>query len=226
MHLKRNNIKKFFPIARKGTKYVARSDHSKNSSIPLVVAMRDILKLVKNKKELKKTLNEKHIKINGKIIRETNYPLELFDILTLNSGKNYRALLTKQKKINFEEIKEKEASTKVFKVLNKKVLAGKLIQLNLTNGKNIISKEKVNTGDSIVLDMNGNKILKIINLEKGKHAFVTEGKHAGEEGKIEELIERGGKKLAKINVGGSKGEDKSSGTKINVWVKNLIVMEK
>ena len=216
MYLKRNNIRKFFPIPRKGTKYVAVASHNKKDSIPLIVVMRDILKLVQNKKELKKALNEKQIKVNNKIIREINYPVCLFDVISLVSGKSYRVLLSKNRKIVFNETADKEAKTKVYKVEGKKMLSGKQIQLNLSHGKNILSKEKVNIGDSVVLNIEDNKIVKIIALEKGKHAYVTEGKHIGQQGKIEELMERGGKKLAKINIGKEK---------LNVWVKNLIVME-
>lgn len=215
MHQKRNTIKKFFPIPKKGTKYVAVSSHNANESIPLVVVMRDILKFVANKKELKKALNDKQIKINGREIRETNYPVCLFDIVSVNE-KSYRAVLSNTKKMTFEEIGEKETKTKVFKVLNKKILPGKHIQLNLSHGKNIISKEKASVDDSVLLNLEDNKIIKIIPLEKGSRAFVIEGKHMGKEGKIDEIMERGGKKLAKISGGKER---------INVWVKNLIVTE-
>jgi small subunit ribosomal protein S4e len=216
MYQKRNNIKKFFSIPKKGTKYVAVASHNKNKSVPLIVVIRDILKLVKNKKELKSILNEKQIKINNKEIREINYPICLFDVLTLVNGKNYRALLSKEKKMIFSEINEKEAKTKVYKVESKKMLSKKQIQLNLSQGKNILSKEKVNIGDSIVLNLEDNKIIKVIAMEKGKHAYVTQGKHIGQQGKIDELMERGGKKLAKIS---------SDSERINVWVKNLIVTD-
>ena len=46
--------------------------------------------------------------------------------------------------------------------------------------------------------------------------IVIKGKHTGNTGKIEEIIERGGKKLVKIS-----SDDK----KINVWVKNIILTE-
>lgn len=47
------------------------------------------------------------------------------------------------------------------------------------HGKNIISKEKVNTGDSLLLNLKDNKIIKIITMEKGKNIFVIKGKHIG-----------------------------------------------
>ncbi len=217
MHFKRKTIGKFWPIPRKGTKYVAVPDHNQYDAIPLIVAMRDMIKLVRTTKELKKLLHEKQVQINHRIVCETNYPISLFDILSLPSvKKNYKAVLSKNKKIILEEISDKESEIKIFKVVDKKILDGKKIQLNLMQGKNIISKEKVNTGDSIVFNLKENKIIKIIPMEKGRNAFVIKGKHAGIFGKISEIVERGGKKIAKIS---------SENQKLNVWVKNIIVTE-
>ena len=215
MHLKRTEAEKFWSVPRKGTKYIAVPSHNKKNSIPLIVMMRDVLRLVNNKKELKKILNEKQIKINNKIIHDVNYPIGLFDIISF-LNKNYRAVLDENKKISLEEISKNDASTKLIKIIGKKVLKNGKIQLNLIDGRNIIQKEKVNIGDSMVFNFSNNKIDKIIKMEKGKTAYVIRGKHVGASGKIEDIIERGGKKLAKINT---------KNKKINVWVKNIIVME-
>lgn len=216
MHLKRNNIKKFWPIPKKGTKYIAVAQHDQNDSIPLVVVMRDILKIVRNKKEVKKLINERKVKINNKEIREINYPVCLFDIVSFPEiKKNYKAVLSKGKKMILEEVSDKESETKVFKVISKKMLPGKIIQLNLMQGKNIISKEKVNTGDSLIFNFKENKIVKVIPMEKGREVFIIDGKHAGYSGKIEDIVVRGGKNIAKII---------SEKGKISVWTKNLIAM--
>tara|TARA_Y100000310_G_C20670727_1_gene810117 strand:+ start:831 stop:1481 length:651 start_codon:yes stop_codon:yes gene_type:complete len=214
-YLKRQKIGKFWPIARKGTKYVARSTHDQHNSIPLIVVMRDILKIVRNKKELKRSLNEKQILINNKEIRETNYPINLFDIVNF-VNKNYRASLSENKKMIFEEISDKEAETKVYKIISRKLLSKNKIQLNLMQGKNILSDEKAKTGDSVVLNLKENKIEKIIPMEKGKTGFALKGKHMGSVGEIVEIMERGGKSIAKI---------KSKDGNINVWVKNIIVIK-
>ncbi len=217
-YIKRQNIGKFWPVPRKGTKYLAVATHNQRDSIPLIVVMRDILKIAENSKELKKVLNEKKIMINNKEIKETNYPVGLFDIISF-SGKNYRAVLSEKKKMIFDEISEKDAGLKIVKVIGKKVLGKGVIQVNLMDGRNIILKNEVKTGDSVVYNFKENKAEKIIKMEKGKTGFVFEGKHAGNKGKIEDIIERGGKKLAKIVT--ERGKDE----KINVWVKNVIVME-
>ena len=217
MHLKRHKIGKFWPVPRKGTKYLAVATHNKNDAIPLVVVVRDVLKLVKNKKELQRIINERRIQINHKEIRETNYPVCLFDVINLpDIKKNYRAMLSTNKKMIFEEIPDEEAKTKIFKVISKKTLSNKKMQLNLIHGKNIISNEKVKTGDSVVLDLKDNKILKIIPMKEGGNVFVIKGKHAGHQGKIQEIMDRGGKSIAKII---------SDEGKVNVWIKNIIVTE-
>ncbi|MDD5193833.1 MAG: hypothetical protein PHF67_04595 [Candidatus Nanoarchaeia archaeon] len=216
MHLKRNKIENFWPIPRKGTKFVAVPSHNKSEAIPLIVVMRDILKLVRNAKELKRIIHEKHILINNKLIHDINYPICFFDVINLQHiNRNFKAIISKNKKMDFEEIAHKE-NTKILKVIGKKIIDSDHIQLNLIHGWNIISKEKVKTGDSIVINTEDKKILKVIPLEKDKKAVVIKGKHAGSHGKIEEIIERGGKKIAKIS---------SEGKKINVWVKNIILTE-
>jgi len=215
-YLKRSNFGKFWPIARKGTAYVARSKHNVNESLPLIVVIRDVLGFVKNKKELKKIINEKQIKINGKEIREVNYPICLFDILSLrDSKKSYRVILSEKKKYELEEVSEKESNSRPYKVLNKKIVSGNKIQFNLTTGKNIISKDKINIGDTIILDFE-NKILETISIKKGTKAIVIHGKHIGNKGVIEEVIERGGKKLVKLKL---------ENEKINVWIKNVIAIK-
>lgn len=219
MYLKRKTIPKFWPIPRKGTKYLAVASHNKNNAIPLNVVMRDVLKLVNNNKELKHALKEKQVLINSKIISETNYPVTLFDIITITTlKKNYKTFLSEYKKFKFEEVSKKESESKVFKVLGKKVLGKNKIQINLSDGRNILftDKEKIKTGDTVLFDLKNNKMIKIIPMEKGKNVFVTDGKHAGRYGKINEIIERGGKTIAKIIA------DKD---KMNVWVKSIIVIE-
>ena len=217
MHLKRHKIGKFWPVPRKGTKYLAVATHNKNDAIPLVVIIRDVLKLVKNKKELQRIINERKIQINHKEIRETNYPICLFDVINFpDIKKNYRAMLSTNKKMTFEEIPDEESKTKIFKVISKKTLSNKKMQLNLIHGKNIISNEKVETGDSVVLNLKDNKILKIIPMKEGGNVFVIKGKHAGHQGKIQEIMDRGGKSIAKII---------SDEGKVNVWIKNIIVTE-
>jgi len=212
MHTKRKTIPTFWPIQRTGNKYVAVSTHEKSNSMPLIIVVRDILNITKSKKELKLLLNEKKIIVNDKIVKELNYPLCLFDTLSLPSIKKYYRANIINKKMNFEEITEKESHVKIYKVIGKKLLKNKKVQLNLSNGKNILSTEKVNVGDFIIIN-NENKILKIISLKKDVEVIAIKGKHLGKEGKIKEMIKEGENTLAVI-IMPSKDE-------VKVNIKNL-----
>lgn len=216
MYLKRQNIGKFWPVPRKGKKYLAVASHEKERGIPLVVVARDILKVVKNKKELKKLLTEKAVMINEKIVRDTNYPLVLFDSLSFpHAKKSYRVILT-GKKIGMEEITEKAASVKICKIVGKKILNGNKIQLNLSNGRNILSSEKAEIGDFLLLDLKNNKIQKVIQLQKGTKIIVICGKNKGIQGKIKEIIMKDKKKIAEIST--EKRTEK-------IEIKNIFVLE-
>src|SRR3989344_5507234 len=121
MYLKRNKAPKNWPISRKGKKFVTTPDHNHRTSIPLIIVAREILKAVQTNKELKKLLNEKQIKINGREIRETNYPINLFDTLSLkDSKKHYKAVLSSTNKFSFIEVPEKDTLTKTYKIIGKK----------------------------------------------------------------------------------------------------------
>ncbi|MFA5019478.1 MAG: hypothetical protein WC533_00075 [Candidatus Pacearchaeota archaeon] len=185
MHQKRATTNKGWAIPRKGTKYVVVPSHNKKTGIPILIIMRDILKMVKTRKELEKILYEKKIAVNGKIIKEDNYSLSLFDIMSIDElKKNYKILISKSGKTIVEEINNNEALSKIAKIANKKVLKGNKIQLNLNDGRSILSNEKAKTGDSVVINFKSGKIEKILPIKVGMHAIVIKGKHIGKSGKI------------------------------------------
>ncbi len=184
MHLNRANIKKTWPIPRKGTKYIAVATHEKSRGIPLVIILRDLLNVAENRKEVRRILRSGMVFVNGKIRRNEDFPVVLLDILKIND-KNYRVSFSNTGKFSLEETKEEN---KVSKVIGKKILKNKKIQLNTLFGGNILSDKKVNIGDSIIIK--DKKISEIIPLEKGKNAIVLSGKKIGRKGKIEEIKEK------------------------------------
>lgn len=199
MHIKRKTIPKFWPIPRSGTKYMTVATHDKSNSIPLMVAMRDILGIVKNRKELLKVLHEKKILINGRLVNDKGYPLMLFDSISIPSiGKHYKVYL-KGKKFSIDEIPEKESKTKLYKVLKKTMLPGKKLQVNLSGGKNLLTSEKLETGEFVILNQE-NKLIKKIILQKAGEVVVVKGKHMGKTGKILTIEQVGEDKICTLST--------------------------
>lgn len=199
MHIKRKTIPLLWPIPRTGTKYLALPMHNQITAVPLVIVMREILKLVKNKKELKKILNEKKIVVNAKIVKELTYPLGIFDTLAIPSIKKFYRAGLNGKKLVLEEISEKESSIRVYKIIGKTILKSKKVQLNLSDGRNMISDKKYNVGDFLEIDNSNNKILKEIPLKENVEVLAIKGKHIGKKGKIKEIIKEGGNIIARIS---------------------------
>ncbi|MBI2448964.1 hypothetical protein HYV49_01575 [Candidatus Pacearchaeota archaeon] len=212
MHQKINIIPKTWAIKRKDRKFVVTSMHMRRQGIPLLIAMRDILCVVSDRRELGIALRDGKIKINNKIVKEDRFPLLLMYVLSFDS-KHYRVLINDKGKFNFEEISEKDAKEITLKVIGKKILKKGKIQFNLSGGHNLIGNEEIKIGNSIVLDIDKNEVKKILRLEKGAHAIVIGGRHMGKFGSINHIED----KLAKIE---------GKNVHINVNLNNIMAIEK
>ena len=185
MHAVRETISKIWPMPKKGTKYVVVPSHNKKFGIPVLIILRDILKFVKTRKELKKILIEKKVFVNNKAIKEDNRALLLFDTLKLKElDKFYRIAFNENGKAVMKEISDKECAVKICKVINKKMLKGKKVQLNFNDGTNILSHEKVNVGDCVLMNLENRKIEKVIPIKEKSFVLIIKGKYIGKEGEI------------------------------------------
>ena len=192
-HLKRISIERSWPLPRKGTKYLLKAYPGKKAeiSMPLGIILRDVLKIANTRKEVKAVLHNKEVSIDGKIITEEKFPIGIFDILVLKKlNKNFLVTLNENGKISLEEIAEQETRQKICKIAGKKILKKGIQQINCIDGKNFISKEKINTNDSAVINFKENKIVKILPLKVGAEVLIIGGEHIGEKGKIIEKNEK------------------------------------
>jgi len=104
---------------------------------------------------------------------------------------------------------------KISKVIDKKMIKGKKIQINLMDGRNVLSNIKVKVNDSVVFSFKDNKIEKILPLEEGVNIVVFAGKHSGEKGVVNTLDYE--KKMVEVKL-----DEKET----KVLIKQLIVVEK
>jgi small subunit ribosomal protein S4e len=182
MHQARQSVTTKIPIERKGTKYIVRASSHIDNSVPLLIAVRDILGLAKTAREVKHMIQTKLLKINGRLVEDFKESIKLFNIL--EADKVYVLSLLPTKKFVFEETKDLD--TRLVKVVNKRLVPNNFSQLNLHDGSNVLTKDKINVGDSLILDFSG-KIKKHIQMDKGREVFVISGKYAGHKGKIESV---------------------------------------
>jgi ribosomal protein S4E len=141
------------------------------------------------------------VKLNHKIRKDENFPLEVFDTINLNN-ENYKLEIV-NKKFKLKSANEKESERKVVKIIGKKILGKNRIQMNLGDGQNFETKDKFSVGDSALINTKEDKIEKILPLKEGANIEIIIGKHAGEKGKLlkfEELV-RGRNYTVKLKKG-------------------------
>jgi len=190
-HLKRIASPRTWIINRKNNKYVMRPNagaHSYKNGLALGLILRDNLKLALTMNEVRKILNGKEILVDGKRRKDPKHIVGLFDVISIPQLKrSFRLIFDKKGRIIVNEVNEKESSIKVSKIVGKTILPKGKIQLNLHDGKNILSDVNVKVGDSIVLNLPDLKIKEVLPLKEGVTIFLTKGKHGGSVGLLKEI---------------------------------------
>jgi len=202
-HIKKTKMPTSWPVPRKGRgkRFIAVPSHAVSQGISLLFLLRDVLKIVKTRKEARYMTLNGMVKVNNIIRKDENFPVRVFDSLNLEAANlNYRLQII-NKKFSLIKISDKEAENKIVKISGKKILKGNATQMNLDDGQNVLTKEKFSIGDSVVFNSKEKKIVKILPLKEGAKVEVITGKHVGDRGELvgfEELV-RGRSYLIKLN---------------------------
>ncbi len=219
-HIKRRAMPKNWPLARKsGKKFVMfpRGADKKELSLPLIVIIRDMIQLGHNRSEIKQMIAAGDILVNNKKANDERASVGLFDKITVPKINKHFEITIKNKKITVKEISKNEASRKIYKIIGKKMLNNKKMQVNMLGGRNLLlDKSEIKSGDSIIFDFDKNAVEKILHFEKNALCELVGGKNSGERGKI---IEFDDKKRGKAIIKTEKGEIKAS-------KKNILIIDR
>ena len=194
-HLSRLAAPNTWPIGRKKTKWIARPSpgtHKLKDCLPLAVVLRDILKCVQDKREVKYILYKDEVLVNKIARRDYNFPVGIFDVLEIPKlDAHYLILFDKRGKISFIPIKKDETKTKISKITGKTTIKGGKTQINLFDGNNyILDKDSYKVGDSLIIDLETKKIKSHLSLEKGATIYLLGGSKMGYIGKVKEIVSK------------------------------------
>jgi small subunit ribosomal protein S4e len=190
-HQKRVTVPVSWPIARKTHQWVAKTSpgpHSAEDSMPLVMVIRDLLKLVDNARETKRVLYEGNVLVDGRVQKDYKLPVGIFDIISIPSTNQHFRMMKDVKGRFYLNAIEAGDAKKLARIENKTTLKGKKLQINLSDGSNKLVEGDFNTGDSLVLSLPEKNIEDRIEFKVGNLAMVIGGKHVGQIGTIKEII--------------------------------------
>lgn len=191
--LKRQMAPQFWGIARKNKRFVITvkpGSHNKDHSVSTAVFLRDMLKVVTTLREAKAAIYSGSVKIDGIVRKSLHHSIGLMDVVELENVSNiYRLVPTEEKLLQPITIQESEKSQKLVRVVSKTTINGGKLQIGFHDGRSIISDSSVKVGDTCLIQVPDQKILKIIKLEPGCQGLVTRGNNTGQIGKIETIEE-------------------------------------
>lgn len=189
-HLKRVAAPAAWKVRRKDYVWIAKpvpGPHSIEESVPLAVAIKDMLGLCATSREAERIIKQGNAAVDGRAVLEPRFPLGFMDVLGV-AGRHYRVAYDKKSRIAISEISAKEAGFKLCRVENKTMTGGKKLQLNLHDGRNLlVAEDKYGTGDVLKVSLPEQKITDHYRLEKGAVAYITGGTHAGRTAQIVEI---------------------------------------
>ena len=192
--LKRLLAPKFWKIPKKAFKWTVSprpGPHKKFECIPLLIIVRDILKLAETGKEAKRIIKSGEILVDGKKRKDYAFPVGLMDVVSIPKIKKFYRVLPFKNGLKLAEISEEKANKKICRISRKTLVKGGKVQLNLHDGRNLlIEKDEYKTGDSILIELPSQKILEHVKLEEGNLGLVLKGKNAGKIGRIKKIVKR------------------------------------
>ena len=191
-HLKRLNTPKTWQLWKKERVFITKPNpgpHSLDTCMSINLLIKTLLKFAKTTREVKKLLNEGKILIDGIARKNHKFPVGLMDIIEVPDLQlQYVFLFNENGKLIHKQINKEDTKIKTCKIVNKKILRGKKIQLNLYDGNNIIvDKDAYKVGDSIVVSVPKKEIKNHLKLEKGALIYLIGGKHIGRFGILDEI---------------------------------------
>ena len=205
IHQKRISAPKSWMISRKSNKWITATNpgpHSKKFSIPLIVVVRDMLKVVDTRKEAKIILSEGKIFVNGIVRKDIKFPIGLFDIVSIPlEMKAYRVLYDRKGRLALHKLKNLDENL-LTRINGKTTVKEGKIQLNLSDGTNILDDNGYYTKDTLLFSVSNKDIVKRIEYKVGNLAMIIGGKHTGEIGIIKEITVVKSSKHNTVNISG------------------------
>lgn len=211
-HLKRLAAPKSLPIPGKAAKYLRKPSsgrHSGEYALSLLVLLRDVLGVVRDKREAKLLLGKGEVQVDGVAAREESYPVGLMDVVSVPKISAFYRVVLSGGRLKLSAIGREEAGAKLCKLVGKRLVSGGRMQLCFHDGrtKRIEREEdRFKVGDTLKLAVPGQEISGFFKLEKNARCYVFKGRHSGEIGVLQEIRERPGSRASDAFLKSPAGE--------------------
>lgn len=209
VRIKRISAPAMFPVTRKtGGRFAPTprpGPHSKEECIPLGLIIRDVLRLAENAREVREVLVAGKATVNSKVRMDHRFPVGMFDVIGV--GEEYYRVVPTRRGLDLVNIPKKEAGVKLCRIENKTVVREGRIQLNMSDGTNVlVDGDGYDTGDTVMLKTPDLKVAAHVKRAKGVLCMLIRGRNVGRLANLESVnVVRGtGANTATLEMEGTK----------------------
>uniref|UniRef100_A0AC34RQ73 40S ribosomal protein S4 n=1 Tax=Panagrolaimus sp. JU765 TaxID=591449 RepID=A0AC34RQ73_9BILA len=183
-HLKRLAAPKHWMLDKLGGVFAPRpvsGPHKLRESLPLIIFLRNRLKYALCYNDARKICMQRLVKVDGKVRTEMRYPAGFMDVISLEkTNETFRLLYDTKGRFTTHRITKAEGQFKLLKVTKTWVGSKGIPHLSTHDGRTIRYPDPhVKRNDTIVFDIENNKITDYVKFETGNLAMVTGGHSIG-----------------------------------------------
>jgi small subunit ribosomal protein S4e len=189
--LKRLSAPKHWDIGRKAHRFAIKPQpgaYSLEDGYSLGVALRDVLSLVQNSREINEVLSGSQVLVDGVPRHDAAFSVGLFNVIEVpREGLVFR-LIPSPDGLAARKVAKDQANLKLCMIRSKTKITGGHIQYGFHDGRSMIDDAlALSPGDSIVMKVPEQSVVSSIKLSKGSLGLVLSGERAGQVGKISEV---------------------------------------
>jgi len=181
-------------VPRKGTKWIKRpgpGPHAQDQSIPLLLVLRDVRRIVTSAREAQILIRSGAVRVDGQVAKDLDRGLGLMDTLSFAAplDAHYRVMKNHRGKLVLVAIPAAEATTKIGRVRFKHTVKNGRVEVTLHDGRNLLvaASTPYRVGDSVKIEVPGQKVVDHLPLAPGALAYVAGGTHVGELARVERV---------------------------------------
>lgn len=191
-HLKTRSAPRTWNIARKVNTFITRPNpggQSMEMTLPLSQVLRE-LQIGTTKKELNFIIKNHGVLVNGERRWDIRFPVGFQDVVSIPDLKRHVVLTMDGKgRLATESLEESRAGSKLAQVRGTSKVRGNKLQLHLSDGRNVLVKEPVKAGTTVIVSLENGQITASHAVEAAASVILTAGKHRGKRGTIESIEE-------------------------------------
>jgi len=160
--------------------------HKMRESLPLMIFLRNRLKYALTYTECKKILNQRLIKVDGKVRTDNTYPAGFMDVITIEkTGENFRLIYDVKGRFTVHRITPEEAKYKLCRVKRVQVGPKGVPFLVTHDGRTIRYPDPlIRVNDTVQVDLATGKIKEFIKFDSGNVCMITGGHNLGRVGTV------------------------------------------